>query len=232
MNCTGCGRMINGEDMAFCPYCGARLSIVQYTAECRNEEAKKWVQKALAVNSYPERKKILNKGLKACPDSREIAWELLFVGEEGPKKGRFIDFSIIKSWILEIYRKPGDFSTEKRDHMRAQLFDDPELIRTLNRFENPEDKQREYLQRLSREYVELFLEGNNQIMGNLFGFHMDRNKEKKLAAPVAEMIACVRADEKLSPDQREQLWKALYQGYAARTGGKTEYLDEALNRDL
>ena len=43
------------------------------------------------------------------------------------------------------------------------------------------------------------------------------------------MIKRVREDEKLSTDQREQLWKALYQGYAARNGGRTEYLDERLN---
>ena len=66
-------------------------------------------------------------------------------------------------------------------------------------------------------------------MGSFLGFHSDRNKDKKLAVPVAEMIKRVREDEKLSPDQREQLWKALYQGYAARNGGRTEYLDERLN---
>ena len=65
-------------------------------------------------------------------------------------------------------------------------------------------------------------------MGNLFGFHSNRNKEKKLAAPVANMIGRIRADEKLLPEQREQLWKALYQGYAARVGGNTNCLDELI----
>ena len=45
------------------------------------------------------------------------------------------------------------------------------------------------------------------------------------------MIARIRADEKLSPEQREQLWKALYQGYAARANGNTEYLDEMLDHN-
>ena len=63
-------------------------------------------------------------------------------------------------------------------------------------------------------------------MGNIFGFRIDRNKEKKLAVPVGEMIARIKADEKLSPQQREQLWKTLYQAYGARMNGKMEYLDE------
>ena len=227
--CGQCGKTIEGEDMAFCPYCGTKLEIKNPT-EPRNEEAEQWIRKARAVTSYPERKKILQKGLDACPGNREIEWEMLFVGEEEKTRGRVFDFSVIKCWALEFYRKPKDFSREKKDKMRSCLFDAPELKRCLNRFDNPEEKQNEYLQRLCREYVELFLEGNNQVMGNIFGFQHERNKEKKLAVPVAEMIGRIKEDENLLPEQREQLWKALYQGYAARTGGKTEYLDERLNQ--
>ena len=226
MTCIRCGKTIEGEDMAFCPYCGARLNATD--TGTRNEEAEKWIRKAQGVASYPERKKILEQGLKACPDSREIAWEMLFVGEPESKRTRELDFSIIKCWILEIYLKPESFSEEKRNRMRAQLFDAPELRQCLARFSDPETKQKEYLLRLCEEYVALFLEGNNRIMGNIFGFQIDRNKEKKLAAPVAEMIGRIRKDEKLLPEQREQLWKALYQGYAARVNGKTEYIDELL----
>ena len=226
MKCAQCGKTIEGEEMAFCPYCGTKLETKQ--EEPRNEEAEKWIRKAKAVASYPERKKILEKGLKACPGSREIEWELLFIGEEEKKHGRVFDFSIIKCWALEFYRRPQDFSGEKKDKMRSCLFDAPELKACFARFDNPEEKQKEYLQRLAREYVELFLEGSNQVMGNIFGFHIERNKEKKLAVPVAEMIERIKADEKLTPEQREELWKAMYQGYAARTGGKTEELDERL----
>ena len=226
--CGQCGKMITGEDAVFCPYCGAKLT-AEPVAEIRNEEAEKWVRKALATTSYPDRKKILQKGLEACPDSREILWELLFIGEPEKKRMKVFDYSIIKSWVMEIYHTPGDFSEDKRNRMRAQLFDAPELAACFNRFENPEEKHREYLLRLCREYVELFLEGSSPGMGDIFGIRMERNKEKKVAVPVADMIARIRADEKLLPEQREQLWKALYQGYAAWANGKTEYLDERLN---
>ena len=226
--CKQCGKTVEGEGVAFCPYCGAKLAAATIP-EARDEEAEKWIRKALSENSYPERKKILTKGLEACPDSREIAWELLFIGEPEAKRTRDIDFSVIKCWVLEMYRAPGDFSEEKKDRMRAQYFDAPELKRTLGRFTDPEEKQREYLQRLCKEYVELFLEGSNQVMGNLFGFRFERNKEKKLAAPVAQIIKGIRADEKLLPEQREQLWKAVYQAYGIRIGGAMAYLDEALN---
>ena len=230
MTCIQCGKQINGEGMAFCPYCGAKLPEAVNPGEPRSEEADKWIRKALAVTSFPERKKILLQGLNACPDSREIKWELLFIGEEEPKKRSFaLDFSIIKCFILEIYRSPGSFSEEKRDRMRAGLFDDPQLRDTCALFDDPAQKQREYIQRLCREYVEIFLEGNNQLMGNWFGIRLERNREKKLAVPVAEIIKRIKKDEKLSPEQREQLVQAMAQAYAGKCGGKTEHLDELLS---
>ncbi len=227
LTCTQCGKTVDGEGISFCPYCGAKLETAD--AGPRDGEAQKWIRKAMAVSSYPERKKILTKGLEACPDSREIAFELLFIGE--PEKGRqkTFDYSVIKSWVLEIYWKPGVFSEEKRNRMGAQLFDTPELKQCLSRFEDPEAKQKEYLQRLCGQYIELFLEGNNQVMGNIFGFQIERNKERKIAGPVADMIRRMRTDEKLLPEQREQLWKTMYQAYAAWADGKTQYLDERLD---
>jgi len=229
MTCIQCGKKIDGEGMAFCPYCGAKLPEAVNPEEPRNEEADKWIRKALAVTSFPDRKKILNQGLNACPDSREIKWELLFVGTEEPKRRTFaLDFSIIKCYILEIYRTPESFSREKRDRMRFGLFDDPQLQETCALFDDPQQKQREYIQRLCREYIEIFLEGNNEIMGNWFGLRLERNKDKKLAVPIAKMIQMVKKDEKLLPEQQELLVQSLVQAYAGKTGGKTEHLDAQL----
>ena len=230
ITCMQCGKQIEGEGMAFCPYCGAKIPEKANPEGPVNEEAEKWIRKAMAVTSFPDRKKILLQALNACPDSREIRWELLFVGEEEPKKRSFaLDFSIIKCFILEIYRSPGDFSEDRRNRMRARLFDDPQLRETCALFDDPAQKQREYIQRLCREYIEIFLEGNNQVMGNWFGIRLERNREKKLAVPVSDMIRRMKKDEKLFPEQREQLVQAMVQAYAAKTGGKTEYLDSALS---
>ena len=225
--CRQCGRTIETEGVAFCPYCGTKLEAVATVTETPEEE--KWLRKAAQVKSYPERREILLKGRKECPDSREIRWELLFTGEQEDKRRWTVDFSVIKCWVLEMYRKPKDFKEDKQDRMREKLFEDPELKECLKMYGDPEGKQREYLQRLCLEYVELFLEGSNQVMGSFLGFQSDRNKDRKLAVPVAEMIRRIQEDEKLEQGQREILWKALYQAYAARNGGKTEYLDERLN---
>lgn len=228
--CGKCRKTVETEGVSFCPYCGEKLDGAREYPEARNEEAEKWIEKAMAVASFPERKKILLKGLKACPGAREIEWEMLFIGEGEPKKkGRFIDFSIIQCWALEIYRKPEDFSGEERDRMRGRLFESPRLKKCFCLFEDPERKQKEYLLRLCREYIEIFLEGNSQVMGTLFGFQIGRNREKRLAGATADVMQRIREDEKLLPEQREQLWQAMYQAYGARSNGKTEHLDEMIH---
>ena len=225
--CGKCGKTVEGEGIQFCPYCGEKLT--GRTEATGEDPGAEWVRKAMEVSSYPERKKILEQGLAACPDSREIRWELLFIGEpQQVKRPRTMDFSIIKSWILEIYRKPGNFTPDRRDQLRAGLYDDPKLKACLALFEDPEQKQKEYILRLCREYIEIFLEGDSQVSGTWFGLRIERNKEKRMSQPAAEILGRIRGDEKLLPEQREQLRKAFYQAYAERMGGKTEYLDQAL----
>ena len=226
--CAKCGKTVEGEGLSFCPYCGERLPEEKQQPSVRNEEAEKWIRKAQEKTSYPERKKILLKGKEACPDSPEIDWELLFIGEPGSRRGLSVDFSIIKCWVLEIYRKPGDFSGEQRNRMREQLFDAEPLKRCLAEFEDPKKKQQEYLLRLCQEYIHIFMEGNSQLMGNVFGFQISRNPEKRLASPAADMIRNMREDKELLPEQREQLWKAMYRAYADWAKGNTEYIDRAL----
>jgi len=225
MKCAKCGKTIEGDQMLFCPWCGAKLR-----DEGPDGEVAGWIRKALASSSIPERKKILEAASVACPGSREIAWEMVFIGhpDPNPPRGR-MDFSIIKSWLLQIYRKPGEFSDERRARMRQEIFGDPQLLSCLAGFDQPEQKLREYLDRLCTEYLEIFLEEDNRLMGNWFGLRLGgKNKEKLLAAPVAEMMARIRADEALTGEQRDLLRTALYQAYARRAGGHTEYLDNLI----
>ena len=208
MTCIRCGKEITGEGMSFCPYCGGRLAVPE--AEASSEEAEEWIRKAMKVTSLPERKKILEKAREACPGDPGIEWELLFIGTPDPKPPRGkLDFSIIKSWLLQIYRKPEGFSREKRDAMRRELFEGPQLKSVLEASADPEKKTREYLERLCREYVEIFLKEDNQLMGNIFGLRIGKNRDKILQETVSAMIRRIDADEQLAPEQKQMLQDAM-----------------------
>ena len=214
MNCLKCGKEIPGEGMAFCPYCGTRIASA--AEKPVSGEAAAWIEKARKVTSLPERKKILEEARKACPEDPSIEWELLFIGTPDPKPKRgTIDFSIIKSWLLQIYRKPGDFSREKRDGMRRELFEGDQLQKVLASSADPEGRMKEYLERLCREYIDIFLKEDNQLMGNLFGFRIGRNRERQLENAVDGMIQLIEADTELTDQQRHMLKAAMIRALEA-----------------
>ena len=208
MRCIKCGKEIPGDGMSFCPYCGAKLEAAPEAFS--SEEAAEWVRKARKVSSLPERKKILDQAREACPNAPEIEWELLFIGTPDPKPRRGkMDFSIIKSWLLQIYRTPGDFSEEKRQFMRHELFEGEKLQAILAASPDPEEKLRAYLERLCMEYVDIFLREDNRLMGNIFGFRIGKNRTKPLEDAVTGMIRQMEADDRLSEDQRQMLTEAM-----------------------
>ena len=210
MICRQCGKEITGEGIAFCPFCGAKIAATENVHA--SAEAEEWVRKALKITSLPERKKLLDQAKQACPDAPEIDWELLFIGTPNPKpkRGR-MDFSIIKSWLLQIYRNPGEFSAEERNAMRHELFEGEKLRAILAASADPEAKMQEYLNRLGREYVDIFLKEDNRLMGNIFGFRLGKNRMKPVEDAVNGMIRLMEADEKLSEEQRTALTGAMRQ---------------------
>ena len=228
MYCRQCQKNIEMEGTVFCPYCGSKLA-EETAPEALESEELKWLTKALAVTSLPERKKILMQGLQQYPDSKLLKWELLFIGEPAakPARGR-IDYSLIKCWILQIYLKPEEFSADEKTAMRKKLFDDPQLDQTAALFSDPEQKKTEYLERICRDYIEIFMEEDNRLMGSIFGFKREKNKEKYLAKPAADMIRRMKTDTGLTADQCKQLADSFYFAFSRRMNGKTEFLDEAL----
>lgn len=210
MICRQCGKAITGEGIAFCPFCGAKITATENVQA--SVEAEEWVRKALKITSLPERKKLLDQAKQACPDAPEIDWELLFIGTPNPKpkRGR-MDFSIIKSWLLQIYRNPGEFSAEERNAMRHELFEGEKLRAILAASADPKAKMQEYLNRLGREYVDIFLKEDNRLMGNIFGFRLGKNRMKPVEDAVNGMIRLMEADEKLSEEQRTALTGAMRQ---------------------
>lgn len=226
MHCRRCGRKLADEGMKFCPWCGSQVSDPGKEEPAADPRMKEWIRKALAETGLPKRKRILEKAKEEFPDAPEIDWELLFIGHENPKPRRGqIDYSIIKSSLLNIYRAPGDFSPEERERMRKELFEDPQLTRLLAASGNPEGRMREYLQRLCSEYTEIFLAGDNRINGTIFGFSLKRDTGKAIAGTVSQMLRNMDADAALSSERREMLRDALIRAYLGTEGGKIEYLE-------
>ena len=95
--------------------------------------------------------------------------------------------------------------------MRRELFEGEQLQKVLASAADPEGKTREYLERLCREYVEIFLKEDNQLMGNLFGLRIGRNRDRILESAVESMIRQMEADEQLTPERKRLLCDSMRQ---------------------
>ena len=226
MICEKCGKTIETTGAAFCPFCGAAMPA--RAAAPVNAEAEKWLKEAAKTVSYPDREKVLLKARKACPDCFEIEFELLFIGKRRKSGPGRVDFFLIRSYLLEMYLKPEEFSERERAEMRKELFENEQLLRCRELSEDPEAMTDAYLLRLSREFIDLFMAGDSRIVRTLFGFRLDRNVEKVLAQYGAGVLTRIRQDRDLPQDRRDRLYQAFYRALSERMEGRTEYLDEAL----
>ena len=67
----------------------------------------------------------------------------------------------------------------------------------------------EYLERLCREYIDIFLKEDNQLMGNIFGLRIGRNRDKVLEGAVENMIRQIEADRELDAGRKQMLREAM-----------------------
>lgn len=224
--CPSCRRELPVADGTFCPYCGAALA--------KGDELPEPIRAALDAagkeNDPVKKYRLLCDAREAFPNCLPIEEELLFLGRLHERDGKNPTFDVIKCFLLHPYLTPKEFTPQKRDAMRQELFHHEQLERCKALAPDADAFVSHYLERLSEEFVRLFLEGSTYYMRSFFGFTSRKNAPRLLAEPVARMMENMAADEALTPDERRMLTHALYRGFSRRMDGQTEWLRQELNR--
>lgn len=225
LQCPHCGRKLAVEGgAAFCPFCGGSLAQARQTPE---KDAVRDVLTKLEEISDPVKKyELLKKTQAEYPDSLAIAEEILFLGRLNERNPKSLDFSVIKCYMLMIYLEPDTIAPDKIDVLRRELFNHPNLDRCLALTDDREAFLNRYLTRLSSQFIDLFLHGSSKYMRRYFGFGLDSRAPKLLAGPTARMLAAMRHDEELTPEQRSMLMHALYAAFSTRLSGDTQWLQK------
>ena len=224
--CASCRRELPVPGAAFCPYCGAPI----LRAEAIPPQAQEALDAAQKTEDPVKRHALLMEARKTCPDCLAVERELLHLGrlhERNPKK---LDYSVIKCFLLHPYLTPNEFSQEKKDAMRAELLESEQLRRCQALAPDADGFTREYLERLSREFIHLFLEGSNVYMRSLFGFTFRKNTAKVLAPPAAQMLLHMQNDSALNTVQREMLMNSFYRAFALQMDNDTAPLVDELQK--
>ncbi len=224
--CPHCGREIREMGAAFCPFCGGVLSDGQ--AAETPAGALVLLDQMARQRSNKKKLALLYKAREQYPDCLAVEEEVLFQGKLPEKAGFTLDYGGIKSYLLEIYLHPEHIPAQQQAAMRQELFHDAQLERCLALAPSREGYLAHYLERLSSEYIDIFLMGSNEYMPRLMGFQLERRPEKALAKPVARMLRAMQADENLTGEERSQLAAAFEKAFAAQCGGNLMYLQKAL----
>lgn len=224
--CPRCGKPAQLADAAFCPHCGAPMrTAVDVPVP---EGARALLEKAADQADPVKKHKLLLEAQAQYPDCLEVAQELLFLGRLHERSHKKLDFSVIKCHLLHLYLTPETFSGDLRRQMRQELFGHPDLKRCQELASDADAFTRQYLERLSREFINVFLRGSNRYMHSFFGFRLDHRVSKLLADPLALMLANVHSDTDLDFDQRTMLYDALYRAFLLETGNDAKWIDALL----
>lgn len=222
--CPRCGRQaVAGA--AYCPFCGTPLP---RQAGSLPPEGQKLFARAMEASDPREKHRLLLETRALCPNCLEVEEALLFLGRLYERSPRKVDFSVIKCYLLHMYLTPENFTPEKRMEMRNELFHDPQLERCMALAQDSALFLRQYLERLSVEFVNLFLKGSNRYTNAFFGLRLDSRMEKVLAPHVAGMLHAIQNDGCLEDGERELLYLALYRAFLSETGGNPSWLHAQL----
>ena len=218
--CPRCHKAISAaEQAAFCPYCGEKLQKQGPDLAAVRDEADpvKKHNRLIALQ-------------KEYPDHLEIAEEILLLGRLYERGQKGVDFSIIKSFVLNVYLEPGTLKKSKREALRQEIFHHPDLDRCLEICGNKEQFLHDYLTRLSEEFIRLFLKGSSRYMRTVFGFTSTSKAPKYLATPAAQMLVAMHSDDTLDAEQKTLLMQSFYAAFARQLNGETKYLNELIDK--
>ena len=221
--CPKCKRGFDPE-FAFCPHCGQPRP----KASSLPKESLALLEKARREED-PVRKHALLMELRTRhPDNLDIERELLMLGRLHERSRRDVSFRNIKCYLLQIYLDTQGLSGDDIADMRRELFHHPQLEVCRRLAPDGDAFTREYLEDLSGDFIQLFLEGSNLYMRSLFGFVNHRNAPALLAPHAARMLENISRDDELTPGERQTLLTAFYRAFALRMNGETAKLDKCL----
>lgn len=219
-HCHGEVPQAPGQPVRFCPLCGQSVGPVRQPSPLKAR---------LDAERKPARRhEIIRQALRENPDDFDANEALLYHGRlhEPMARGRGIDFSIVKCHLLSVFESPGAYGEEALAAKYDELLRGPQLQRTMALAPDPQAFFREYVFRLAREYVDLFIRGDSRNSRLAFGFgRSGESLARRCAEPVRGMLAEITLSPRLTDAERLLFLAGVRSGFAAVFAGHEALLD-------
>ena len=174
----------------------------------------------------------LTRAEALAPEDMNIQMKLLLLGRLHERKPNRFDFHVIKCYLLHAFEHPDAHSEEERTRMIREIFDHERLKRCLETASDPERFLGDYLLGLSRDYMRLFVGGDNSHVPRIFGFTFKGGLPKYLAVPARDILDAIFSSPLLSEEEAKALGKAFYRAFYDYTNGEVKELDKNLGPQL
>ena len=179
-----------------------------------------------------ERRRCVDKALSIAPDSLAAVRAALMLGGLGTGDRRSADFTLIKSWILTPFEKPGSFREEERRRLIREIFDHPLLEKCLSLCGDRDAFMERYAGDLVRQYCDLFIVGAGAHSGAVLGFSTPASRLRAMSAPMAAMLENVRGCPYLEEGEKRLLLGRMAAVFRDVTGGDMHMVLDGLREDL
>ncbi len=219
IHCAKCGgemQVPEGQVPRLCPYCGSSLTSPSVSP----------LEERLRAERDPKRKyRIIQETLAASPDDFDANKALLFHGRLHEPMRKALDFSILKCHLLTVFDTPDEYSPQGLDDKYEELLQGPQLRKTMALAPDADAFFAEYLHRLAREYVDLFIRGDSKVAHAAFGFPRSQDSVARICADrVSRMLRAVAVSDRLDANTRLLLRQALLDGFSALFPGQPDRL--------
>lgn len=175
---------------------------------------------------------VLMKAETLEPDNLEVQRRLLLHGRWHERNPNKVDFSTIKSFLLNAFEHPEKHELSTQRAMARELFDDPRLQRCLELSQDKPAFLKAYLEDLSRDYMHIFVVGDNSHVPRVFGLSFKGGLQKYLALPARDIISNIFQSPYLNREEARVLAQAFYRAFYEYAHGQVSELDSRLGLEL
>jgi len=174
----------------------------------------------------------LSRAEQLAPEDLNIQRRLLLHGRLHERNPKNLDFSVIKSFLLNAFEHPEKHRPEDLRKMERELFDEPRLQRALELAQDRAAFLRSYLEDLSRDYMRVFISSDSSHVPKVLGFSFKGALPRYLAMPALDILKNVFSSPYLSREEAQVLGKAFYRAFFEQVQGETKVLDAQLGPEL
>lgn len=166
------------------------------------------------------------------PDNLITQRKLLLHGRWHERNPAKIDFSTIKSYLLHAFEHPEKHEPKEQRAMARELFDEPRLQKCLEITDDKPQFLKEYLEDLSRDYMQIFVISDNSHAPRVFGISLRGSLQKYLSAPANDIITNIFQSPYLNQEEATVLAKAFYRVFYEYANGQVGELHKLLGDEV